>query len=897
MNDGFGTRRAALVLAAAVWLAAGCSEEDPLYSGGDAGTLPAGSACTASSQCQGGMVCSGPGKCVLNKAGTPGTKKAGEPCASYADCLREYTCGSKRVCTYPGTTAKGSACDLPEECQRGLVCSREGKCAAHGDPGAKGDGEACTTSSDCLAPLACFGGKCFAPGYWKGATCGKAGQGTPRALFVVPRTGKTASEFYSLPFPNDVRLKNGKVDLSGHPDPAGVLPAPFGELVSSLIKAIGQDLDGFGLNTTVFLRTSTTADFKSLVLQDKTDQTKVTLRFLNIDKSSAGYGDGVAYNMFVTSGRNSYICNNYITLRPSLKYGVQLRPKTTYAVIMRAGVKDTLGNNLAADDDFKVMLSETAPADTDLKAAHTAYKPLRDFLKDKGATYGLSASSVISAAVFTTTDPHRRVAKMRQQILDKATAPSAKDLTLCDGTKKSPCDDGMTSTHKCPAAASADVHELQGTFETAVLQAGTPPFKTAKDGGAIEYDNDGKPKLVSGSKQAKLCYAMTVPKKLTMPKDGWPAVIYAHGTGGSYRSFIDSGVGAALARVADPADSTKEAGFVVISTDGALHGPRRNSTDKSDGLFFNVLNPRASRDNIYQGAADKFQLVRLAKAIQLAATNSPTGADLKIDPKRIYFFGQSQGTVEGIPFVPHEPDVKGAVLGGAGGYLLASLLGKTKPVNIAGAIALALGDDPATLGTGHPMLNLIQLFYEEVDSINYGRQYIVKPLTGADAKHVFLSYGVSDSYTPPGTIRALAWAMGLRQVKQDAQRCGDKLCTGNETCKTCAGDCGKCLTDASCGNGTCEPAKGEGCRNCPAECAIGGPTCRPEFTQDPPPVRANMFSGGKKVTGAVVKYSSDGTYDDHFVIFKNKTARTQSSHFLGSAVWDSESVPTVPTAK
>ena len=883
-------------LTLAICLSLACSEEDPLYSGADAGTAPEGADCTRSADCHAGLVCTGAGVCKTHTTGAPGQKKTGEACASHADCLRDYTCSFEKsavgVCVLPGSTKKGETCKGHHECAQGLLCSNLGTCASPGDSGTKSVGDSCTGEKSCASPLVCVGGMCLAPSYWKGASCEAVNTGVPRALFRVPRVGATVKEFYSLPFPNNIRLKGGKVDLTGHPDPKGSLPDPFGTVVTSLLGAVQKDVQGFGLNTTVFMRTSTGVNFNSLVLQDATTPSNVTLRFINIDKASAGYGDGVAYNMFVTTGRGSYICNNYLTIRPSLRYGVQLRPKTTYAVILRQGIKDPLGNNMAADDDFKAVIGDTEPTDADLKAAHTAYAPLRTFLKDKGATLGLSASTLISATVFTTMDPYRRMAKLRQQIIDKATAPTAGNLTLCDGKTASPCADGKTETHKCPTKISADFHELHGTFQTAVLQGGTPPFKSEAEGGAISYDKDGKPEINTASKQAKLCYALTVPKKVTMPKDGWPAVIYAHGTGGHFRSFVGDGTAATLAKVTDPADSTKEAGFVVISTDGAMHGPRRNTSAPSETLFFNVLNPRAARDNIYQGAADKHQLVRLAKAIQLAAGKSPTGGELKIDPKRIYFFGQSQGTVTGIPVVPFEPDIKGAVLGGAGGYLLASLLAKTKPVNIAGIIKLALADP--SLGTGHPLLNLMQLFFEEVDAVNYGRPYFVKPETGQLPRHVLLSYGVADSYTPPGTIQALAWAMGLHQVKQDAQRCGDALCTGSETCQTCEKDCDKCMSGTPCGNGVCETASGEHCRNCPGDCKVGGTTCKPEFLQADPPVRANIFSGKSKITAGVVKYSSDGTYDDHFVISKNKDARAQSSYFLGSAVWDSEGVPTIP---
>ena len=75
---------------------------------------------------------------------------------------------------------------------------------------------------------------------------------------------------------------------------------------------------------------------------------------------------------------------------------------------------------------------------------------------------------------------------------------------------------------------------------------------------------------------------------------------------------------------------------------------------------------RRARDNPKQGALDDFQLLRLVKAIDVAAAPT-TGAPIKFDPARIYFKGHSQGGLTGPLFLAAEPEVKAAVLSGAGG--------------------------------------------------------------------------------------------------------------------------------------------------------------------------------------------------------------------------------------
>ena len=853
-------------------LALGCEEKDP-YVVSDGG-VGAGEPCTASVDCRPGLVCSGYGTC--KKLGEDGTNGIDKRCATYVDCQRDFTCDvTKWSCVTPGKGAAGETCKGHQDCGKGLVCSSELKCAELGGAGAKANGTKCDKTTDCVLGLVCVEDKCLSPSYWAGATCA-ADSGTFRALFELPRSKKT-TEFYRLPFPNDIRKKSGRVDVSGHPDPGLSLPTQYKDVVKNFYAAINKDVTGFGLNTAVLLRMSHSFDLNSLTLIGLNP----TVQFLNIDKKSTGYGKGVGMTMFATTARGKYICQNVIALRPNI--GSPLMPETTYAVLLRRGIKTKAGKEAEPDTDFSLMLKPGEPMDAEEKTAWQAYKPLRDYLKDKS----IPPKTIIGAAVYTTMDPRARLSRLRAQVQAKMATPQISGLTICDGSKTSPCDDAKTKTHVCPKATSGYYHELQGSLEVPVVQKGTRPYKKVDDLGYIEYDSEGKPVI---QEKEKLCVSITIPKGATMPAAGWPVVVYAHGTGGHYRSFILNHTAEMLSDVQDKTGGTDKAAFAMISIDGAMHGPRSKSADNPEDLFFNLLNPRASRDNVLQGAADKFQLLRLLKDFSLDDKTSPTGKAIKFDAKNLYFFGHSQGTVEGLPFLAFEPDVRGAVLSGAGGYIMGSFLEKEKPRNIAGMIKLVAADPH--LGTTHPLLNLLQLFYEEVDGLNYARAMFNTPVTGVDPKHVFMSKGVADSYTPGGTTDALVWAMGMRKVQQDAQRCGDGKCTGTETCKSCGSDCGECSTSAYCGDGKC--GSGETCRNCPNDC----PSCPLIFPTDKPPVKGNIYkSGAVKYTAGMVEYASDGTYDDHQVIFRHPAAKAQCSHFLGSAVWDKDGVPTIPEKK
>jgi hypothetical protein len=138
-----------------------------------------------------------------------------------------------------------------------------------------------------------------------------------------------------------------------------------------------------------------------------------------------------------------------------------------------------------------------------------------------------------------------------------------------------------------------------------------------------------------------------------------------------------------------------------------------------------------------------------------------TGAMIKFDPDRVYFFGHSQGSQTGPLFLAFEPNVKAAVLSGAGANLTLALLYKTKPVNILKDVELLIDE---TVDEYHPMLSLIQTYMESDDPSNYARLFFREPPAGMAAKSIYQSMGLIDSFTPIQTIKALALSIGLDAV-------------------------------------------------------------------------------------------------------------------------------------
>jgi predicted esterase len=317
--------------------------------------------------------------------------------------------------------------------------------------------------------------------------------------------------------------------------------------------------------------------------------------------------------------------------------------------------------------------------------------------------------------------------------------------------------------------------------------------------------------------------AITVPKG-DPPAAGWPVVIYQHGTGGDYKSFIGDGSGREAAKVTD-ASGNVIAQMVMIGTDQVLHGPRSPAGTDVETEFFNFLNLPAAHDNPKQGALDAFTVVRLIHTIDV--TLPTTGKQLKLDPSRIYFKGHSQGGLTGPLFLAAEPEVKAAILSGAGGDLIYSLLNKTEPVPIP-KVVQGLVHDPAD--EFHPLLSLVQTFLEDTDPINYGRHLFAEPLPGVGPKSIYQSMGLIDHYTPVPNIKALALAIGVQPI---------------------------------------------------------GPQIEPidtlSFTTQQwgqAPVSGNVAAG--QATGVLLEYTAPAGDDGHFVVFDVPEAIAQSNRFLAT---------------
>ncbi|MFT3921331.1 MAG: hypothetical protein QM778_02225 [Myxococcales bacterium] len=705
-----------------------------------------GSPCESEEQCAGALRLG----CVDGVCDFAGILVVGDPCKATGECGPNLFCSvedASFVCKQAGSAAQGARCDATADCQHGLICGYDQGLTKHCLMTGDGDiGASCSSTTDCLAGLLCqppqskpgavdaaTSGLTCSPidplhlpsTVWDGLVCPPDAAGA-LSYFRVPR-GTDDGDFFRLPFPNDVRRSTTGLDLNGFPS-SGDLFGIGVDFVGNYATQASQDLKGFANNPVVYFRFS----------KPYAGATKDSVLLFDITAGTPEYGKALSRAWGVSNGSvTRYVCENWLNVRTNS--GEPLLPSHTYVAILTTGITTNTGAAFTRDGDLNALLSASAPADPALAKAYGDYSPLRAFLGSPQAAGKITADAVLNAAVFTTQDPTTLIKGLRAAV--RAGMPaSVKDVTLCGPGVTSPCADGGERACGAGDPAYAEIH---GRITLPIFQNGEAPYLTT--GGNITLDANGTAQVV---RNEDVCFGLLLPKTAA-PASGYPLVIYGHGTGGSFKSGLND-----LA-------SLPAGGAAVLTIDLPQHGSRKNgSTLGSDELFYNFTNPRAARDNVAQGSADLFSLVRWALSASGDA-GSAFGQSFRFDATKLAFFGHSQGATHVSLALPYENDVIGAVLSGVGGDLSEALTTKKSPVDIASVIPLVLGDPeagaektcPNCIGSNHPVLALLQSFFEPVDPVNFAPQ-LRSPAIGTTPKHVFMTYGVGDTYAPETTQQA-----------------------------------------------------------------------------------------------------------------------------------------------
>ncbi len=624
-----------------------------------------------------------------------------------------------------------------------------------------------------------------------------ASAGGTQILFDVDALDGSAG-FFDFPWPSDLRLReDGRIDLTGFPLPAG--PPSLREFIAAYLGRIADHTFGFGTNHGAFFRASGALDPATLPFGAAASLARDASVFLmDIDPRSPSRGERLPVVVSYQFDATIYEPTNLLAVSPLL--GFPLRPGMRYAFVVTRGVKDAAGRSLAAAPDLARVRDGRAGGDPRLERLVDLYRPLWETLESSD---GPAPRDVAAATVFTTRDVVGEMFRIRDWIHANVAVEPPTELAF---EKETP-----------------DFYEFVGRYASPNFQTGTPPYLTS--GGEILFDGDGNPIV---QRTESLRFSLTVPKGAP-PVGGWPVVVYAHGTGGDYESLVRR-----------EAIDFAANGLAAIGIDQPIHGERVPGGDDWSFFFFNYLNPVAARDNLRQSAADNVQQMRFVRELEVPAALHPEGFATRFDASRVMFMGHSQGGTEGPLFVGAEDQIGCAVMSGSGGGLRLTLLQKTLPVPVVflvEALAGALGTQELDLF--HPLAQLLQLFIEEGDPLNYA-PYYARYSRGAPHS-VFISEGLLDFQVPYTTIGAHALAAGAPIVGRVWKPIDGMDIAGLEPLTL--------------------------------------------------PVHDNAFGAdGTRVTLGLVQYPRDG----HYALFDNPEGSYQYGHFLGSCAAGEPAIPAPP---
>lgn len=680
-------------------------------------------------RCRAGLACTEAKICEGH-----GVTPDGQPCILGVECGSGYCApnGKRGVCAPGGTRVTGETCEGDGDCAPPLRCGFDGvtlyaRCLAQGR---KDIGAECSVATECAQGLMCVGGACAISPFtsttaphgqppalprtgsqaWPGASCTAPKTSAEKAVFVLPRESDdeaTRSDFYRLPYPSDAaRDASGRVDFTRHPkDPSPI----FGfDLLGRYLDVLGAE--PFSAAPTVLLRFDGPVDFASLDVRSANPN----IRLVKLE-TGEGYAHGL--NVHLNVSRNRYICDNWLAVRP---YVGESLSEGTWAVVVLKGLKGTNGVELTASDDFIAMMRDTTPPDAVQAAAWPKFAKLRTW----AAEQNLTREDVLSAAVFTVENPRRLMDSLAASVAAQPT-PTASTWVKCGGNTPSPCACGTT----------VGFDEWQALISLPVFQRGEAPYLTPAQGG------DLSPTVV---RTEQVCASLTVPNGAA-PAGGWKVVLYAHGTGGSFRSHALDG-------------AATSAPVAMLGFDQVGHGSRRGvngQTRSPDDVVFNFANPLSARGTMAQGAADLLSMTKYLR--NLSASELPP-----LDTSRIVFWGHSQGATEGALFLAREVDVDGAVFSGASANLTEALTSKQAPVDLTNVLWSALGEGaPTSVTVNHPVLGLMQQWSDVVDPLHFA----ARDVSGSTyARHVFQVWGRDDSFTAKNVQNAFAMGARLRLV-------------------------------------------------------------------------------------------------------------------------------------
>ena len=238
--------------------------------------------------------------------------------------------------------------------------------------------------------------------------------------------------------------------------------------------------------------------------------------------------------------------------------------------------------------------------------------------------------------------------------------------------------------------------------------------------------------------------AMTIPKG-DPPAAGWPVVIYQHGTGGDYKSFIGDGSGREVAKVTDAGGSGHRQDGDDRHRPGAARHALARRHRRRDSRSSTSSTSGAAHDNPKQGALDAFQRRALDSRRSTSPPRRRRASRIKFDTEQDLLQGSLAGR-------PHRSAVPRGRAGGEGG----GAVGRRRRAHLLAAQQDRAGQHPARSCRRclhdppiefHPLLSLIQGYFEDTDPVNYGAPHLRRAAGGPSRRRASSRRSASSTTT------------------------------------------------------------------------------------------------------------------------------------------------------
>jgi len=546
-----------------------------------------------------------------------------------------------------------------------------------------------------------------------------------RALFDPAGKG-----WHDFPFPSDLRRKpDGHIDVSGFP--VGRDGPDVGALLDSYVALGDETLDGWSPNQTFYVAFDAPVDLVSTLTPKLSAAADAPYFLVNVEPQSPAYGARVPLQSQVSGPKRAqFLRENMLAAHPV--WGLTLREGERYAFVVRRAWKDATGKPLAENDVVRrVLAGKTAASDAQVAAL---LAPLVEAVQ--AGKVALHPRDVAAATVVTIGHPSDELSKMAAWVRASANV-------------EAPMQWKHTKT-----TAEWDVFE--GRYNAPNFQKGKAPYDAPGSGG-FEFKSGAL--VVQREETVRFAVTVSKDRSIANAKGELPLVLYAHGTGGDYLSFMSGGKNSEGPRLA-------ARGIATIGINQPLHGDRVDPPLNDNALnnySFNYLNPTAGRAGFRQSALDTVFLAKLVRSAPLvipAETKKGEGA-IAFDTQRVGFMGHSQGGISGALVAAVEPNLGAYMLSGAGGGIALTIVLRKVPVDIPGTLSALLQLDDNELDEFHPTVTLVQMLTDITDPICFGHAWFNRKNKGEAAPHVYMTEGLLDVDTPSLTAEALATSARL----------------------------------------------------------------------------------------------------------------------------------------